>query len=1631
MGCGATKERTQLIAYQRDFLGACWDSPYGEEEATMYVPSRWMGLSKATMHLHTGNHCYVYGYAKQTAQKGMRSPFQAGAAAPLSLLDPQLPEETGVIPTGHSHMPSRLGSEEALDGMHGRLVPHYHSAHLPPSLSSRTQPGRLSEAASSRGGPRQPERRLSTATGQSFQVAMREAGTWVAHDTHPYLKAYGLAVSSGVTFRVAPSHRRYDRIACVPSALEVALLEHSASQGAPNDSRFVGQVDAQGTRGTSHTPLIPPTVQPRQSITESFGAAAARVGATDEDPLSPANNYTICDVDTPVVQAQAPPVVIGSISVMELQALPPNAEVCLGGWLYISLEDEQTRLRKSLARYEFAQRVAVLSNGQSAATVAAAQCHADGAPRSALEAKDDGEMTEGTWLPHAFILIALPMYECSVFSTAYHLAQHRPRNIAINLKDPISREKYGVGCITRVRYGGVMVIEYRDRVNVADEAWVHNLIALGAQTRARYAHGPRGTSLHTPASRGGPNFVESPDPAGTAAAQNGGGAGAVFPATYSLLGDSNRDGGGSDTENRQRLEAIDIIKRRIRTRLRGLGVYVVRADTRLAARRRRSWRREVGCSTPGGMAGSPSYVSEDGFSDGEDGGASSTSSSADGNSDAEDDPTAAGRRENVFERRRPTRMIRGTFRQIGGMRYLNAVSLMEGCPVSEVVTAVERWILNLLRVPIKARPLSLYLQRYEGLANSLRLGTHSYRNEAYHRMGKTPTSVLLTNASFNATSLSYAASPTGSTQLNNGSFPWAAAADTPRDLHLAPHYSGPLWRGVVPILSPQLLNLLQTYIPMGGEGMDQPRPVSIPPIRGATPTVGPLPPHDNGAVSWSRAAGTVPRPKKGSTEVNLLAIETASVNSGLHTPDVKATPDNVALLHPALTSGMASPDVKLLMKQHSVGVAVSSDDLPHHNFTNAGTIEQLLMNPYPRHGRTSSGSTATLPTPGTPPSNVMQPGSPLAARMGTKVITRPAQKVRRMQPSLSRLPPGKDRLRPTVSESATCKSQWTWANERVRALKSELDEMRFLVSNAQTELEDRIEEFIVIGSLFLPHTHVDQIRMTMLFVKTLRQYPEDVPVKELHTDWLPTLYALLTTDDADLQPGTTAVLQWTGSLHWHLPNDVCDANRAPQNHDNDQLTTRYALQAVRHEPRMRSGLREVSIALIPYQLLASTAHSLQKSGTDSGLSFVFTGGSLGTLAGLLHYYTDFVAAKFRSVVQRLWGPGPPIGEHPNLKDYATSATDLLEREHQVLLQRIAVWGAAQGTKKTQTLAGFNRVHDAFCAVSPPDEWYEPAAQTETDARKDAAAHAAAVGIPFRGAECFALFDAIAYYLSTLEVLQREFSGDFEAEPKPARRKRSLMGPLFASKLRKNDCTLSSTPRPNEISYSMLRSPANSQVLEASSCLHADGNRPKHPIIATFELCVLSNYYYTTMVPIGAQIVDDTEQPQRRWGTNTTRRRTMGGTASYPNASTSQRPTYPVRRSSGGGREASHARTPMRQTQRSKHLPPHTAGAICSSPAATKTKRAVPINEQIAAGGESRKHEGLFSGSAVSGVHTKKLEMPYCGGQESDNDKVHRRWRQHNRQLFTLLNEQLDKWRAQHHSQAGTGRFAKHISITYV
>ncbi|KPI85557.1 hypothetical protein ABL78_5386 [Leptomonas seymouri] len=2357
MGCANQKLRMQQIAYQRDFLGACWNSSLGEEEAEEYMASRWMGISKEVMALYTNNHCF----AVRTLKKDEKARAEAAAAgkpalqaaddsagialgfggdaggggggvqSPNMSVSPASPVTT--ITTGKarpldntapafsplSDCKQRKDYVSPLSGRQASPLPqppalpkpavgpiiattmpiarttvrqgtsHAHGVNNNSVASVKDDHSAVNSASAQSGLGRAPaaERTKRGSDPAALRNVVKdsvESGR-IVHADHPYLQRHGLSVYSGVVFRCAPAHRLYHRISLVPDVsmkrlyqMQMVALAHSGTHDA--SSSLFGRPGTEGKQSEPHhlqpcasssdyprtmppndteergvlpmTPQMPPSNVPSMvptpmvrplkgspgaamdsSVTNAnpplrgsdldrslplpslpLGAVSARhlrfasgpeahqsaiIDAwAAENPLSAFNNYPVKDCDVAGVTASRPPVIIGSVTATELQALPPNTEICFGGWLYVSLQDEQERLRKSLKLYAARQRrraakaaaegtvrfpaasssaapggrtsrvqnrrgdpqstqgvdeaeidvegdvvnlngtmgprhsltatptlrpldssspngglealkgadsgaerlhpadsstfttsptavykdpsiwppprmvnsednsgeaadeskpggldgvlshttvsaksspagvnaAAASSTGDGNEATAASQCampapsneptaaneiinkaansyngtiaasskppalllplegvlkeplnasirpkvrrSASAAPlrepslapsrlhprsssmppapmiapasnspamppplhhtgRYAREAME-ADVLNASWLPYAYIIVAVPMYECSLVPTTFHAAYTRHKAVSLNLANAQSRQAYGVGCITSVRYGGVMVIEYRDKVDEADDAaWIAELMRVGRIAQ----QGNSGDDSNNASSS------VNMDPSVSAPFRS---------QHHSAL-------------HHARAEKLRRVKSRIWHKLRRQGLHVVLAATRMADRRHRQHRafismelntpfinsrgdaaaaamgashmtqqpaangqhaasalRNPPSSTTRGFhraslsspqtgvldsvrdenlgvmeggaeemneamedtaeefdstasnlsEGSDSdkdSVSEDSrLSPGRCGGAAAESKNGAGGGEGGDSARGGGRLSSRkhwgrwwpaplslhrHKRRekahgvttREDRLLwaepqmtddfylRGTFRQIGGMKYLDAVSLMDGCPVSELVQGIRRWVVNLLSMPIKARPICLFLQRYEGIAASLRvtpsqlvaamlapsaaLGKHLTQGNCSFHMPSTgvpgadennmdEAAAWPASPNFGDPVMDQVASPS---VLVNASFASLKANALPptRTLAYQTYYCGPLEPEVHAVLPPEIQEIIAScqarQLPdvLKQQVSKEPAAAALSSVRAAESRSLPPPEllsgnHSAATNSTNPAAverstvrarsaftdASSPSPAAAGMAASTLPAGPLSpdlasshpASNGHHCIDVGSLPlqqqqrrshpqqqkpgspaqRNVSqfpsVAHADSVSALTHPQVKVASPHSSFGApstsaktasAVEADITAGHAKPPANTVpttiteflfyddptkqENSIGNSFTAanslalsaaaaalvlqgnaKGHTvvsnaslaapsvSTGSFPAIHAPGEDPMVAAPhslnggsfdhvkglaeletpPGHHLggfakadngdeAIRTGTKAVEASKTHAQHEQecqhrkmalsqslktaedsgdastsacrncedavkgaPGPSAAPP-QLKWRPEAvacnrrnaenhegddsdNEADECEMERQLAERELRALKSELDEMVSLASIARTELLDRLDELLLLSRVFLPHTHPDKVDPCLVTMKMLRQYPEEVPVKEIHTDWVPLLMTLLTGSRESLLCSSSHACDYpgwmVGSAQGLLTtyngivdaSDMRDASKRRQACMSGQ--TKYTVDPLPPMPIPRQ-LHDIVIASQPVHLTKPMLHEMKRLGMESsGLSFSFSGGSLGVLAGIIHYYSDFLRSKYRGEVLAAGG---------RAKDAGATVLDVLSRGgYNVLLRRIWIWGVMPESKKSKRLIAAaatklmqRKLHHSDDATSDSSARHAPLTTDEhehvTSTASGNGGSVQAVGTPFRGAEAYALYDAIAHYLSTLEELCMEHNGNNFMVPQTWAKRRSM---LMSWRRGKDSEPVTANGGVGAAATNGKSAPGDAPNSGSGGFLEDTGSA--RDLVPIFEVCVATNYYYKCLM-------DEAHRPA---GNHSTGGDGAAGLLRQASSAHIHNGNAVTRLPSMVGAQA---RLSSREHDQSASEGPR---GWTQTPSSEKTPESKPIAKPSPSSHENGGDRSSHNNGAV-------LETLYCGGEEAMKKDTPQR--KATKKFYGFLSDHYEQWRARHSEDKTMNAYVKRISVS--
>lgn len=863
-------------------------------------------------------------------------------------------------------------------------------------------------------------------------------------------------------------------------------------------------------------------------------------------------------------------VVLFRISALELLLMPPEAEVELGNGCLISLEDERRRvievvqLLAERLEHQTAYRLPPELSGNEALQALQVpwathlrdfeersddlrvkryferkmkehrdvqQDIEDGgagaAPKKAHRLKKRKNHSvlqrgyEEYWFAYQFLIAAVPLYECGFQPSAYHQLTTVKKPVSLHLRHPISRKHSGVGCVTAIRYGGLMVLECRARVRREDVGWVKHFVSLiperpqgsdtpsdpllrrstspGVATRlptttaavqkqedARKSGGP----VHRPHDEEDPlenqvrtntltraasmiDFLPSP------AARSVSGLDPVPPPQrrrYSAVPLTPLRRSPSHRQREPLSEGEECllayqrsffpvwewsvsVERRLKKQLQQCGDYsVITSYSRHGARIRRLKRkidrqeqrarelRRRFSDPPSHVARStrartpPSSSSSDCSLD------SSSESASSSSDDGSTVPQGKGRsarssrrpsdlayhqkddaRNSMAQKRRastvsttakakqqeqksnkkeapsrssyylpPNRLIRGAIRQIGGIKFFNLdYALGEGVELSTLLSGVENWLRHLHdEAPIRARPLSLFLQRYEGIAQAIRVGAGEDELIQLHGVISAPNREGGTNLSFF----------NGSVQNQS----MAASFNS---------YPSPVMGGNDGRMSFAAVPL--TNVTFNGS------------FRGGV---------DDGAGALGEKQDTVEGAGRGTEPLTALARVGGYVRG-----------------FPVLAgyTGALDPIVEPLL------TPALDTMFWFHRLFDPATSTFLLTEKRALREQSRLGEPLYYPQP-------------------------------------------------------NCDPEWLQANAVVQLLQSEYEEIQDLHRQAKAEMVARQEEYYRLAGLFLPLTEIDEVTPGIVFIKALRHCSEYVPLKELNHDWLSNMQALLLVSYEDM-----------------------------------------------------------------------------------------------------------------------------------------------------------------------------------------------------------------------------------------------------------------------------------------------------------------------------------------------------------------------------------------------------------------------------------------------------------------------------------------------------------------------------------
>lgn len=1195
------------------------------------------------------------------------------------------------------------------------------------------------------------------------------------------------------------------------------------------------------------------------------------------------------------------------------------------------------------------------------------------------------EVLTTTWLPYAYIIIAMPMYECALVPTVSHASTTRLSAVSIHINDAQSRQAFGVGCVTAVRYGGVMIVEYRDKVQEEDDedaAWVAALLRAGQVTESSAGDGNGSSpSPHLP-------YVA----------------------------------------NHKKGERLREIKHRIWRELHHAELSVVLASTKAADlqhhRHRVTIQEELNTQANRGRNGSefvnpsaqprgssvavpfsttpePTVLRTENIENlstsihllhGTD--SAVTEEDRRSRSDVEHDdrevrgsgsfPLANGSKskrhqqnwwqqgmqmlhaDHVSKSRQPDAqrlwadvhpsedfLIRGTFRQIGGMKYLDAVALMDGCPVSELVDGIKRWVTNLTSMPIKARPISLYLQRYEGISHMLRLWSPHLTHTAMSlcrphvpvlsstgipRNASSSSDVMLTSAAVDPNGDSY--SPLSQAgNLLNSSFVQRGMSFTDLQLYQPLHvvkatsyftfYAGPLDPIIEPVVPDQLLPGCSSLSALNTtQSSSHVQLIHIVSRSGAddlnhralkTKEGGPMS-RGNGklpAPEMTHSVHSTPEPEGAEASLSALQrprLATASISDLPKPLEVRTAVKTIA------SGGLASsipPPLPKLQKNHS-------------------TITECLL-----YEDTSLKHQST-------PSSLIRPAvSPTTAADGA-ISSSLVRQVSHKDP-LSDFHVTKD----GDSENATMDSaEYTLAANELRELRGELEEVKLRSASAWSELWQCLEEYLQLGAIFLPRTRMDCISTELLHIKMLRQFPHDVPVKELHGDWLSVMMTVLTcprhrifhmaggeqsTSDHSLH-SVNYLSDYSNSI---FTLHACDAN---QSHvPSDPVRTSYTIKQPQDLPPPRL-LRELVIAPPSTKFSNAYLSTLKRIGLDTDhLVFGLTTGSLGLLAGVLRYYTDFLAAKYTEAVAA---------------DSRGTLLDVLCRGgYNVLLQRLWIWLPSHGDvrKKSRLRKVFSRQRRNVRREVAGRE-LEGGLPQSGGVQHPNAANPATMG--FRSSEAYAIFDSVNYYLKTLDELQRRHNGENIPRQAPVKR-RSVLNNLWKSKETNPSKGGGVSDLPPDTSG-------------------GGGSAPETPLVPHFEICIASDYYYQRMFREARSSVAKTSADTTECQVD-------------PHSP----PYLPPPSHSPFAHESTRKRSPLKNVE-------------------AMVKQSVCQNDPSAG----------VPGATTKSSDNQLLDRSYCGGEE-----VVRKRHLPFKKLHGFLCDNFEQWKSRHHDEGTQSGLGKRLFIT--
>lgn len=1533
MGLGLQKEECQEIVHHRSLLGVCWNRRPEEQQederlaegnhsghinnggagsggprVRVLHPSRWVAVNESMMALKTRKSCFsLAAYNDPNKERrNRRSSARDGDKAALQ----QAAGAGWKVKMGNYSFNSVLANDSFNNES-------FVSSRIDPAaVTTTTMEGSGSApVGAGAGGRRRVSKADSTVVLKKLKDSKHYSHFAVAlYSRHPFLERHHMGISKDVYFRVAPSHVRYDHAVLhrFPFFRDVSAPKGSTAVLAPQEL----------SSGSLNAKLLMVTYTPHATDDPSaaervFDNSSFQMGSSGgRRPVS----YPMEDQDESPSHSSEftqPPVVVFSISALELLMMPPEAEVTFGGWCTVSLEDERQRviqvlrllvdqLEKQasfklppellkdnimdtllvprathLRDYEerkhdlheklyYRKKLKGLNYRSAVAAAQAGKAGAAAGGNTSSKGRSDGEEM---WFPYSFLVAVVPMYECGVVPTTFHQVTSHVRPVSLHLLHQLSRKMFGVGCVTGIRYGGMLTFEQRGKVGVNDLPWMRHLLALGDVSYSPPPPPPAPTNhsmddrYHHPVPSRRPSLVGGKRRSGVGSPQ--------------LLSPEDECLKSYERSYEPVFEVLQLLKQVLVRRLSdqrkvGCSSHVFVAYTRLQARLKVIQEEEkvrllfpLFVSFPGGSGYhsmsspdgsnhySPRRRNRNGGEDGEDDGSSSDSSitrepfffemGADDASttttsvtdvdevvvvDASPNSRSRSRRgggagggttitgeeddEDEGDRRSSTSrlsavnrklspsavrkknkkklrntLLRGDYRQIGGLKVIDANQLLHhGVTLDVVGTAVVNWVQVLLRSPIRARPLSLYLQRYEGICNAIRLCSTELVN------------------------------PVFSSPMDGGGM---VSSSFRLDHEASPHsFAGP-----GEAIATMTLNIGSFRAPaVGGAGM-----------------VGSF----NGNGSFMNADDVS---LQAPTKSNISGVTRGGNGGGGGSGMVRGVPFLTTY------TGVLDPVVEAVLP--------------------SALRERLEM----YHQFDPQTSTALLTE---------------------------KEREGQIEEACEFLPPGVD-------------EDWLRADIILRNLTVELDGLHDVLVQARGDLVERLMEYLRVSSYFLPNTHLDRVTPHVVFMKMLRQSSDYIPVREINQDWLSTIIALMTTpyeamfasNSGSLSSNTLQQEPFvvTRRLLSYLPQeeaaanslftDLCDANRehllkameqvngwgagdgSPSSLPEDDptlmeyriipsvLEVRDVDGASRSSgrdvltgalgptsPRSSSGYRtlpprpatDLTIAPMPLAVVTSDVRMLPRG-------HLFTGGSLGLLAGTFMFYAEYLRREAVRV------------PFPTLDAWIASGQVML-------LRRLVIWGARGGTegRQTKTFCGCGgdglawgtssnagsgdenvELEEAIGSTTMREQEVATLANRGTYEQEGASIQPSHVqsaeeafgdkwkGCAFERAEGIALFNAIHYYLTTLRRLSQDFKGQqFESAPvRPVKRK-SWLKRLWDS----NNNMKSSGPDDGE--QSPQRQPSShagvGEEEDQGTARKNSSSRRRSAYPTTFELCVASNYYY--------------------------------------------------------------------------------------------------------------------------------------------------------------------------------------------